>query len=83
MGTLQSEGWQVDTDLEHLSNTGPPLEEFQGTDEDREKEALRRLKELDHESVKKALILKNSHIGGHKFAGNVIVSLLLSIKLCS
>ena len=24
---------------------------------------------------KKALILKNSHIGGHKFAGNVIVSL--------
>ena len=24
--------------------------------------------------LKRALILKNSHIGGHKFAGNVIVS---------
>lgn len=75
MGTLQSEGWHVDTDLEDLSHTGTPLEDFQGTDEEREEEVVRRLKALENETTKRALILKNSHIGGHKFAGNVIVSI--------
>ena len=31
--------------------------------------------------LKRALILKNSHVGGHKFAGNVIVSVNRFISL--
>ena len=72
---LEAEGWQVDTDLEDLSAFEKPLEEFPGSNEDREAEILRRLKSIG-EDTHRALILKISHIGGHKFAGNVIVSLV-------
>lgn len=55
---------------------GPSLEEVEGTKEDRESEFLHRLQGLvDSEEPKKALILKNSHVGGHKFSGNVVVRL--------
>ncbi|EJD01408.1 uncharacterized protein FOMMEDRAFT_89285 [Fomitiporia mediterranea MF3/22] len=77
--TLESEGWSVDTDLEDLSANGPPLETIASTDEEREAAALAQLKALasfssttDPQS-ELTLILKNSHIGGHKFAGNVII----------
>lgn len=64
----------MDTNLVDISESTPPLEEIEGTEQERENEVIRRLKALEDEVQKKALILKNSHIGGHKFAGNVIVS---------
>ena len=68
--TLEREGWEVHT---HLDNpTGPPLEDY-ADGQEKETELNRRLRELDHEPVKRALILKTSHIGGHKYAGNIIV----------
>lgn len=61
---------------------GPSLEDIEGTDEDREKEVVRRLQTIaDSKDHKKVLILKNSHVGGHKFAGNVVVSSTLIARL--
>ncbi|KAL5527424.1 hypothetical protein ACEPAG_6215 [Sanghuangporus baumii] len=98
--SLESEGWHVDTDLEDLSSTGPPLESIAPTEEARKAAAIEQLRALASEDAspteqtnggqhgealpadeqnqtnsnqRKALILKNSHIGGHKFAGNVII----------
>jgi len=68
--TLQAEGWDVHTQLE--DPTGPPLEDYPDGDE-KEAELSRRLQELDEGLHKRALILKTSHIGGHKYAGNVII----------
>ena len=70
---LHSEGWSVDTHLEDLSHAGGPIEDIDGTNEEREAVVLDRLKALSEDKHKRALILMNSHIGGHKFAGNVIV----------
>lgn len=67
---MQAEGWDVHTQLE--DPTGPPLEDYPDGDE-KEAELGRRLQELDESLPKRALILKTSHIGGHKYAGNVIV----------
>lgn len=67
---MQAEGWDVHTQLE--DPTGPPLEDYPDGDE-KEAELSRRLQELDEGLPKRALILKTSHIGGHKYAGNVIV----------
>lgn len=69
---LEHEGWHVDTNLEDLSATETPLENFTGSAEEREHEMHRRLKSIGHD-FHRALILKISHIGGHKYAGNVIV----------
>lgn len=68
------------TQLEDPSGFGPPLEDFSGTPEERDAELLRRLKTHDAQTCdfKRALILKSSHVGGHKFAGNCIVRLLAS-----
>lgn len=78
--TLQDEGWEVHTQLE--DPTGPPLEDC--VDEDgKEAELNRRLQELNESRPKRALILKTSHIGGHKYAGNVIVSTALLCLLLS
>ncbi|KAF8528808.1 Sucrase/ferredoxin-like-domain-containing protein [Hysterangium stoloniferum] len=69
---LESEGYEVHTQLD--GTEGPPLEEIEGTDEEREKEFLRRLQGIaDSDAPKKVLILKNSHIGGHKYTGNVVI----------
>lgn len=75
---LEREGWEVHRQLEDPDHYGPPLEELTGTDEEREAEIVRQLKSLESDTVeeKKALIIRNSHIGGHKFAGNCIVSAL-------
>jgi len=70
---LHAEGWEVDTQLDDLSSTGQPLEDIAGTPEVREAEIRRRLHATASQEHKRALILKNSHIGGHKFAGNVII----------
>jgi len=71
--TLQGEGWDVHTQLE--DPIGSPLEDYPDGDE-KEAELSRRLQELDESLPKRALILMTSHIGGHKYAGNVIVRCL-------
>jgi hypothetical protein len=76
--SLEREGWEVHTQLDNP--TGPPLEEYADGDE-KESELNRRLQELDHEPVKRALIIKTSHIGGHRYAGNVIVGLSPLVKV--
>ncbi|KAI9512256.1 Sucrase/ferredoxin-like-domain-containing protein [Russula earlei] len=68
--TLHAEGWDVHTQLE--DPTGPPLEEYPDGD-GKEAELSRRLQQLDEGLPKRALILMTSHIGGHKYAGNVII----------
>jgi hypothetical protein len=51
---------------------GQALEEIDGTDEERDKimaDKLREASEGAQHDQKMALILKISHIGGHKYAG--------------
>ncbi|KAH9977884.1 Sucrase/ferredoxin-like-domain-containing protein [Lactifluus volemus] len=68
--TLQNEGWDVHTQLDDPS--GSPLESYPDGSE-KETELNRRLQDLNDSVPKRALILKTSHIGGHKYAGNVII----------
>jgi hypothetical protein len=68
---LERDGWEVHTDLQDLSHE-PSVESQVSPDTDKEQLIENQLKSLHVEH--KALILKNSHIGGHKFAGNCIVS---------
>ncbi|KIK65500.1 hypothetical protein GYMLUDRAFT_38975 [Collybiopsis luxurians FD-317 M1] len=69
---LEDHGWTVDTEIEHPSHCmGPPLEDLSGTDEENEERITRQLQEIASE--KKALILRNSHTGGHRYAGNCII----------
>ncbi|KAF7355114.1 Altered inheritance of mitochondria protein 32 [Mycena sanguinolenta] len=66
---LHRKGWTTDTQLEHIIQ--PSLESFAGTAEEK---ALHVRKELTKSShSKKALIIQNSHIGGHRYAGNCII----------
>ncbi len=74
--SLEREGWDVHTQVDEP--TGPPLEDYADGYE-KEAELNRRLQELDDGLMKRALILKTSHIGGHKYAGNVIVGLSLPV----
>ncbi len=71
--SLEAKGWSVETQLDHPTNSfGLPLEEFQGSAEELQAHTLQQLKGLPAE--RKALIIQNSHIGGHRYAGNCIVS---------
>jgi hypothetical protein len=82
---LGEHGFEVNTQLDdphHISQI--PLEDFAGTEAECQKELVERLKlahegELDSHGHKRVLILKNSHIGGHRYAGNAIVGLPLSL----
>ncbi|KAH9844197.1 Sucrase/ferredoxin-like-domain-containing protein [Rhodofomes roseus] len=69
---LEREGWEVHTQVEDPSLSGPPLEEFAGSEEELNAEIEKRLK-ASAES-KRVLVIRNSHMGGHKFAGNVIIN---------
>jgi len=69
---LEREGWEVHTQVEDPSLSGPPLEDFTGSDERLRAEVERRLKDVAEQ--KRVLIIRNSHMGGHKFAGNVIIN---------
>jgi hypothetical protein len=51
---------------------GAPLEDLDITPEQRDQNLLEQLKESTES--KRALILMVSHVGGHKYAGNCIVS---------
>ena len=70
------------TQLDDPSDHGNPLEELTGTDEEKDAAYLKQLKSWDAATAdtKRALILKVSHIGGHKFSGNVIVCLPYSLS---
>ncbi|KZT19284.1 hypothetical protein NEOLEDRAFT_1078151 [Neolentinus lepideus HHB14362 ss-1] len=70
---LEREGWEAHTQLEDPSLNGSPLEDLQGSEEDKEAQVAQQFKDLAEAHTKRALILKNSHIGGHKFAGNCII----------
>ncbi|KAJ7858730.1 Sucrase/ferredoxin-like-domain-containing protein [Mycena leptocephala] len=67
--SLHHRGWTVDTQLEHIVD--PPLEKFSGTMEEKNAHVTHTLKTL--QTAKKALILFNSHMGGHRYSGNCII----------
>lgn len=68
--SLNHNGWETHTRIECPEI--PPLESLTGSSEEKAAAIVTQLKALPAE--RKALILKNSHTGGHKFAGNCIVS---------
>ncbi|KAG1753811.1 Sucrase/ferredoxin-like-domain-containing protein [Suillus paluster] len=67
---LEQEGWEVHTNLDDLTSE-PSLESRASSNTEKEQLIETQLKSLHTEH--KALILKNSHVGGHKFAGNCII----------
>ncbi|KAF8897308.1 Sucrase/ferredoxin-like-domain-containing protein [Infundibulicybe gibba] len=70
--SLEQQGWVADTQCEHPADIlGSPLEDQQYTREEAEDHINSRLTEMT--TAKRALILRSSHIGGHKYAGNCII----------
>ncbi|KAJ7634660.1 Sucrase/ferredoxin-like-domain-containing protein [Roridomyces roridus] len=69
--SLHHRGWTVDTQLEHIDD--PSLEEFAVSVAEKEARVTETLKTA--QTAKKALILYNSHMGGHRFSGNCIIYL--------
>ncbi|KAJ3500059.1 hypothetical protein NLJ89_g9958 [Agrocybe chaxingu] len=70
--SLEAQGWDADTQLEHPELTmGIPLEDLNVTAEERYENISSQLKESSES--KRALIVKVSHVGGHKYAGNCII----------
>lgn len=67
---LEREGWEVHTDLYDLTSE-PSLETQTSSTTEKEQLIETQLRSLHAEH--RALILKNSHVGGHKFAGNCII----------
>lgn len=63
--TFEKHDWEVYTDLEDLEDFGTPLTGGVASTEQRQ--------EILGRSKKRVLVLTNSHMGGHKFAGNVII----------
>ncbi|KAJ7045912.1 Sucrase/ferredoxin-like-domain-containing protein [Mycena alexandri] len=66
---LQGRGWTVDNQLDYILD--PPLEKFKGSEQEKAADVLDTLKTL--RTAKKALILHNSHMGGHAYAGNCMI----------
>ncbi|KAF8640036.1 hypothetical protein AX17_001278 [Amanita inopinata Kibby_2008] len=72
MQYLGAHGWHVDLEVDAATtHDSPALEDLQLSSDDLE----RHLNDQLHESSasKRALILRTSHIGGHKYAGNCII----------
>lgn len=78
MHSLQENGWAADTQLECHCLMGYALEDLKGTPEETEQHIIKQLQSSVEE--KRALILKCSHIGGHKYAGNCVVRIKFSIR---
>lgn len=68
---LESRGWEVHNEID-VDHDSEPFEQYVGDEKAREDEFIRRIREREKETNKRALIVRVSHIGGHKFAGNVI-----------
>ncbi|EJD53719.1 hypothetical protein AURDEDRAFT_80293 [Auricularia subglabra TFB-10046 SS5] len=66
---LAHAGWEVHTQLEHLDEADECLEKLSGTDDERAASTHASLRAAS--AQKRALILGVSHVGGHKWAGNV------------
>lgn len=60
---------------------GPPLEDLNVTPEEKHQNISAQLKQSSE--AKRALIVKVSHVGGHRYAGNCIVSTFQFVKLSS
>ncbi|KAI9001116.1 Sucrase/ferredoxin-like-domain-containing protein [Trametes punicea] len=73
---LEREGWEVHTQLDLPSLHGPPLENLPGSEDEKHAAVLERLKAVHaaHAEHKRALVLFCSHVGGHKYAGNMIIN---------
>jgi len=70
--TLSALGWDVHTQIDDPAEYGQPaLEDLPEPRSDAAAEQLRRIR--NGEYANRALILRNSHVGGHRFAGNVII----------
>lgn len=65
-------GWHVDTDIDPAICHESALEDLDFPGEDLDRHLNEKLEESS--ASERALILFTSHIGGHKFAGNCIVS---------
>ncbi|KAI1792067.1 Sucraseferredoxin-like protein [Ganoderma leucocontextum] len=77
---LEREGFDVHHQLEDPSLSGPALEDDPTltslpSDEEKRAEIRRRLQQHAHSEQRRALVLFCSHVGQHKFAGNVIISM--------
>jgi len=73
---LEYEGWQVDHNIdENYDDWGDSLESITGLKPDeREMIVEKRLADPERKENKRVLILRSSHVGGHKYAGNVILA---------
>lgn len=65
-------GWHVDTDIDPAICHESAFEDLGSSGEDLDRRLNEKLEESS--ASERALILFTSHIGGHKFAGNCIVS---------
>ncbi|KZT12554.1 uncharacterized protein LAESUDRAFT_808148 [Laetiporus sulphureus 93-53] len=72
--SLERAGWEVHTQLEDPSFSSTAFEDTPGTPAEKDTEFRRRLEAVDSADQKRMLIIRNSHMGGHKFAGNVIIN---------
>ena len=70
---FEKKDWEVHTELEEVDHLGAPLPDGVATLEERKKTLGR--------SSKRVLILTNSHTGGHKFAGNMIVRIVVGVLM--
>ncbi|KDQ15451.1 hypothetical protein BOTBODRAFT_108799 [Botryobasidium botryosum FD-172 SS1] len=72
--SLESIGWEAHTQPDDPDTLGPALETIPGSPEERDAAFTARLKNMDDEyDQKRVLILRVSHTGGHKYAGNMIL----------
>jgi len=72
--SLESIGWEAHTQLDDPDTLGPALETTPGSPEERDTAFVARLKDVDNEyDNKRVLIVRVSHTGGHKYAGNMII----------
>lgn len=73
--SLERQGWEVHTQVDDSTMHEPSLEDLPGTADEKHAALRRQLQDVDAANAehKRALILYCSHIGGHKYAGNVIV----------
>ncbi|KAF8709414.1 Sucrase/ferredoxin-like, partial [Rhizoctonia solani] len=72
--SLSNQGWDVHTQIDDPAEHGQPaLEDLPEPRAENAKERLQALRKPESDFSQRVLILRNSHMGGHKFAGNVII----------
>ncbi|CAE6369466.1 unnamed protein product [Rhizoctonia solani] len=72
--SLSNQGWDVHTQIDDPAEHGQPaLEDLPEPRAENAKQRLQALRKPESDFSQRVLILRNSHMGGHKFAGNVII----------